>query len=88
MLRLSGTASCAERFSIYVHIKMPSKNAIKFWHDPDKESQTFTDKAMPVFSSDDMDDGLQNQAQVAKSLDISVALYFKVKRNADHHDTQ
>jgi len=43
---------------------------------------------MPVFSSDDMDDGLQNQAQVAKSLDISVALYFKVKKNADHHDTQ
>jgi len=37
---------------------------------------------------DDIDDGLQNQAQVAKSLDISVALYFKVKKNADHHDTQ
>jgi len=43
---------------------------------------------MPLFGCDDIDDGLQNQAQVAKSLDISVALYFKVKRNADHHDTQ
>jgi len=43
---------------------------------------------MPLFSCDDKDDGLQNQAQVAKSLDISVALYFKVKKNADHHDTQ
>jgi len=39
---------------------------------------------MPVFSCDDMDDGLQNQVQVAKTLDISVALYFKVKKNADH----
>jgi len=43
---------------------------------------------MPVFSCDDMDDGLQNQAQVATSLDISVALYFKVKKHADHHNTQ
>jgi len=43
---------------------------------------------MPVFIFDDIDDGLQNQAQVTKSLDISVALYFKVKKNADHHDTQ
>jgi len=43
---------------------------------------------MPVFIFDDIDDGLQNQAQVTKSLDISVALYFKVKKNADYHDTQ
>jgi hypothetical protein len=42
---------------------------------------------MPLFSCGDID-GLQNQAQVAKSLDISVALYFKVKKNADHHDAQ
>ena len=48
----------------------------------------FTDKVMPPFSCDDIDDGLQNQAQVAKSLDTSVTLYFKVKKNADHHDTQ
>jgi hypothetical protein len=43
---------------------------------------------MPLFSCDDIDDGLQNQAQVVKPLDISVALYFKVKKNADHHDIQ
>jgi hypothetical protein len=43
---------------------------------------------MPVFSCDDTDDGLQNQAQVATSFDISVALYFKAKKNADHHNTQ
>jgi hypothetical protein len=35
---------------------------------------------MPLFSCADIDDGLQNQAQVAKSLDISLALYFKVKK--------
>ena len=67
---------------------MPSKNVIKFRHDPYKESQSFSGKVMPLFSCDDIDDSLQNQAQVAKSLDISVALYFKVKKNADHHDTQ
>ena len=50
--------------------------------------KNFTDKVMPPFSCDDIDDGLQNQAQVAKSLDTSVTLYFKVKKNADHHDTQ
>jgi hypothetical protein len=43
---------------------------------------------MPLFSCDDIDDSLQNQAKVAKCLDILVALYFKVKKNADHHDTQ
>jgi len=88
MSRLSGTASCAERFSIYLPIKKPSKNSITFWHDPDKELESFTDKVIPVFSCNDIDDGLQNQAQVAKSLYISVALYFKVKKNADDHDTQ
>lgn len=88
MSRHSSTALCAEWFLIYVPIKMPSKNAIKFWHDPYKESQSFTDKFTPLFSCDDIDDGLQNQAQVVKSLDFSVALYFKVKKNADHHYTQ
>ena len=78
----------AEWFLIYVPIKMPSKNAIKFLHDPYKELQNFTDKVMPFFSCDDIDDGLQNQPQVAKYLDISVALCFKVKKNVDHHDTQ
>jgi uncharacterized UPF0160 family protein len=44
---------------------------------------------MALFSCDDIDDGLQNQAQVAKSLDFSVAIYFiKIKKSADHHDTQ
>jgi hypothetical protein len=43
---------------------------------------------MPSFSCDDIDDGLQNQAQVAKYFDISVAFHFKVKKNDDHHDTQ
>jgi len=39
-----------------------------------------------LFSYDDTGDGLQNQAKVAKSLDFSVALDFKIKKNADHHD--
>jgi hypothetical protein len=42
---------------------------------------------MSVFSCDDVRDGLQNQDQVAKSFVFSVALYFKVKKNTDHHDT-
>jgi len=74
---------------IDVPIKMQNKNSIKFWHDLYKGSQSFTGKVDASLQlCDDIDDGLQNQAQVAKSLDISVALYFKVKKNADHHDTQ
>jgi hypothetical protein len=40
-----------------------------------------------LFSCDDTDDSSQNQAKIAESLDFSVALYFQVKKNADHHDT-
>jgi hypothetical protein len=35
-----------------------------------------------------MDDGLQTQSKIVECLDFSVALCFKVKKNADHHDTQ
>ena len=65
---------------------MPSKTVITFLHDPYEESQSSSGKAMALFSCDNTDDSLQNQAKVATSLDISVALYFKIKKNADHHD--
>jgi len=50
--------------------------------------QSLSGKVMGHFSCDDTDDGLQNQAKIAESLDRSVALCFKVKKNADHQDIQ
>jgi len=41
-----------------------------------------------LFNCDDPDDGLQNQAKIAESLDFSVALCFKMKKIADHYDIQ
>ena len=41
---------------------------------------------MALFSCGGTDDSLQNQAKIAESLDFSVALDFKIKKNADHHD--
>jgi len=43
---------------------------------------------MAHFSCDDTDNSSQNQAKIAESLDFSVALCFKIKKNAAHHDTQ
>jgi len=43
---------------------------------------------MALFSCDDTDDSSHNQAKIAESLDFSVALYIKVNKNDDHHDTQ
>jgi len=42
---------------------------------------------MAFSSCDDTDDGLQKQAKISESLDFSVAPFFKIKKNADHHDT-
>jgi len=55
---------------IYVHIKMPSKNGITFWHVPYKESQSISGKVMADFSCDDTDDGSQIQAKIAESFDF------------------
>lgn len=88
MSGLSSTALRAKRFLIYVPIKMSSKNAVTFWQDPYEEMQSLSGKVMALFSCDDTDDSSQNQAKIAESLDFSVAPCFKIKKNADHRDTQ
>jgi len=42
---------------------------------------------MALLSCGDTDDSSQKQAKIAESLDFSVALYVKVNKNDDHHDT-
>jgi hypothetical protein len=75
-------------FFIYAPIQVPGKNAITFLHDPGKDFWSFWGKVMPILSCDGADDYWQNQAQVTKSIGISGACLFKVKKNADHCNTQ
>jgi len=43
---------------------------------------------MALLSCGGTDDSSQKQAKIAESLDFSVALYIKVNKNDDYHDTQ